>query len=506
MKDKSYFIYLLGNILVLSIIIIITFFSSQYFVIAHDDMVVCFVDKNNSIFHNFFTYVYHGRYISNIMVKLQCGLFDIHPIVWIRTYGAIMKAVFLFFVLHLLSSTLFLFQNENSNKKLKYVCIPLVTLFCYFIYQFSIHGGYEDMLYTFFYGFVFPFIFFILFWNKFIPLYINKKVLTTSDLKYLCILSFFLGISNEIIIFVSFITLSILFFSDYIKKCTLIKQYVLPFILFLLSSIFYVINPAFLEDASSKNILNHEYEIKELILNLIPEFLNQCIFTIKEYFSIPTFFILFFIALIIIRKKYNVFFVKIVLLLLSSTYLFYILLFFAGKAPGNVFYALHPSTNIQIVIILVYIYFILISFIDLKKYFKLAIIFLSLFYILFFKVNFIDNINKICIGGINNYTSYGQKDISKNRYIFDSIILFYAKNGKQMVIPKFYLGFPINIPSYLENVYNIKYTDISNAIYLEADDAYKKYLQDGGRAITNEEIEKGDFQQLKEEYTQKDNK
>lgn len=210
MKNIKPTILLYFNCFLLLLLIIATsLISSKYFVVAHDDMYNILFNKHHSFFYNFFYNVDHGRYISNIFLKLQSVCSDIHPIIWIRTYGAIIKSIFLFVFLILLSSSAFLFHKEKDY--IKAILLPLLALDVFFIYQILVHGKYEDMLYTFFYGFIFPFIFFILFWNKFIYLYINNIKIEKKDVIYLSLLAFLLGISTEFTIFVTFSTFIILF-------------------------------------------------------------------------------------------------------------------------------------------------------------------------------------------------------------------------------------------------------------------------------------------------------
>lgn len=507
MKDKSIVLYVLNSLLVLGIIILFTLASSQYFIIAHDDMATCFIDRNRSLIENFFTSVYHGRYISNVMTKLQCGLFDIHPIVWLRSYGAIMKAIFTFIVFTMLSSSLFIFKNEAKSNIFKYICMPLTTLACYFVYLFAIHYHYEEMLYSFFYGFIFPFIFFILFWNKFINVYTNNSMLTKKDFYFFCILAFLLGISTEITIFVSFVALILILFFDSIQKNSYSKQFIPPTIILFISSMFYVFNPGFIYSAKDKGTLNGFNNMIKTAIDSFDEYFVLCSQIIKDYFLVITLSIILLLVIVISCKYYKnkTNFLKIVISLLISNYLFYFMLIFAGRNPENILFVGHYSTNIQVVFCFVYILFVTISYVSRNNFIKSFLIVIFIAFSLFYKFDFINNISEIFKIGIKNYIGHGGTVFYKNRYKAEAILLYYAVNNKKAIIPNNCDGFYLNLESYLYNVYNIKGFDEKNIVLIDEKEAYCEYIKNGGRIITNEEIEKGDFQKLKEEYAQNDN-
>lgn len=237
--------------------------------------------------------------------------------------------------------------------------------------------------------------------------------------------------------------------------------------------------------------------------NALPEFINDAIHIIKEKFLVITILIIFTISFIPKIKKEEKYFdyLKIILALLFSTYLFYFLLIFAGRAPGHVLFSLHNSTNIQVCIGVIYILFLSISFISTKK------LYIVLFYIIFtfsvvcYNFNLSKHICEIYDRGINNYLSYGGSEISEKRYIFERILLFYTSNNKNVVLPKFYFGFPVNLNIYLENVYNIKNYDENTTIYANAEYAYNEYLKNGGEEIVEKQGTNDDFQKLKDIYT-----
>lgn len=499
------FLYIINNALVLGIIILFTLVTSQYFVISHDDMCNCFIDKNHSLFYTFFYNVYHGRYISNIITKFQGCPFGIHPNVYIRTYGAILKAIFTFIIFFLLASSLFLFDNKSKNNIFKYICLPLTALACYFIYHFDVYLQYEELLYSFFYGFMFPFIFFILFWNKFIYIYTYNLTLTKKDYYYLCILAFLLGISTEITIFVSFVSLVLILICDLLKRNNNSKQFIVPIIILFISSLFYVLNPGFIYRAHELGTLNGFKNMIETAINSLNEYFILCSTIIKDYFSECTLFIISLLIMVIICKYYKnkTNFVKIVLSLFVSNYLFWFLLIFAGRNPDNILYVGHHSTNVQILFCFVYILFITISYVSKNNLIKGILIFIFIAFGLFYKSNFINHINYIMKTGIKNHLGHGGNFFSKTRYKTEAILLYYATKKEKAIIPDNRVGFYINLSSYLDNVYNIKDIEESSIILTNEAEAYNEYLKNGGRIITEEEIEKSDFQLLKTEYTQK---
>lgn len=502
-KIKPTILLYMNCFLLLLFIIVTSLISSKYFVVAHDDMYNIFFNKNYSFFYNFFYDVDHGRYISNIFLKLQSACIDIHPTVWIRTYGVVIKSIFLFVFLILLSSSAFLFQKEKDN--IKAILLPLFALDVFLIYQILVHGKYEDMLYTFFYGFIFPFIFFILFWNKLIYTYTQNINIKKKDIIYFSILAFLLGLSTEFTIFISFSGFIIIFCFDVITNNTSSRKYLVPFFIFVLASIFYIINPGFIESAQTKGTLNGLLPMLTTAYNVLPEFINDAFHIIKEKFLVITILIIITISFVpkMKEKENNLNFIKIILSLLFSTYLFYFLLIFAGRAPGHVLFTLHNSTNIQICIGLIYILFLSISFISGKKLYSIFFYIIFTLSVLFYNFHFPKYISELSYKGRDNYLSYGAKEIATKRYMFERILLFYASNNKDAILPKFYYGFPVNLNVYLENVYNIKGYNEENTKYINAEDAYNEYLKNGGEEIILEKGTNDEFQKLKDKYTNK---
>ena len=109
LKDRIFkFFFNLFNFFCFFIVVFVTVVNAKYHVVAHDDMFVNFINIKSGFLSNFIFDIYHGRYISNALMKLNSGIiFDIHPITWMRTYGAIIKGFFIFFTLFLLTKSVF---------------------------------------------------------------------------------------------------------------------------------------------------------------------------------------------------------------------------------------------------------------------------------------------------------------------------------------------------------------------------------------------------------------
>jgi hypothetical protein len=97
-KDNfSSFLFLFLSLFSISFIIYFVYLFSQNNVVEHDD---AFLFLNNDIhfFSNFFVSVYHGKYIPNfLMLFFGCiipAFFNIHPVIWIQTGGAVIKGLF----------------------------------------------------------------------------------------------------------------------------------------------------------------------------------------------------------------------------------------------------------------------------------------------------------------------------------------------------------------------------------------------------------------------------
>ena len=127
--------YCLSLAFVLFIIIYTQILQASYDIIDHDDIDVLFRFTEN-FFDNCFINAYHGRFIINTIVTL-IGIilplqFDIHPNCWIQTFGAGIKAIFIFIICYLLSYSLFIFDKKN-NKYKNVIALMFILLF-YFLY------------------------------------------------------------------------------------------------------------------------------------------------------------------------------------------------------------------------------------------------------------------------------------------------------------------------------------------------------------------------------------
>jgi hypothetical protein len=103
-------------------------------------------------------------------------------------------------------------------------------------------------------------------------------------------------------------------------------------------------------------------------------------------------------------------------------------------------------------------------------------------------------LNNIRNEGIFNYNSFYHQKEARERYINEVMFLFYVrKNEKKIFMPKDFHDYS---SEYLQNVYKIKHYN-KEIIYLDSqEEAYKYYLQQGGRIISNIEINLNNYNNI----------
>ncbi len=352
---KNVILYLF-KVISFCIILFSCFTVSKYFVINYDDSCHIFYDNEVSFFGNFFFDVYHGRYISNFLTKLIGyiipSIFNIHPNVWIETGGALIKGIFYFLFVYLLAGIAFL------NRKKGFIYVLIATLLYIFI-QLIMLDKYQDVLYTSFYGFTFPFIIFFAFWKKFII--INKNNQRADYILY--ILAFLLGISTECTAIISTISMFLYIIIDYIQYKKISIPNIKTIALMILGNILYFTNNGFIGIAHMKGTL---FDFKSTFLNGIKVY-NEFIIGLKQvfisdyiYFIIP---ILVIILVIIFSKRieHKSVIIKTSICLLIGQCIFYLCLLFAGRHIDGYLYVVHFDIILQMNIAFLFVFYLLIS-------------------------------------------------------------------------------------------------------------------------------------------------
>ena len=193
-------------IFIVFFVVFVVYCTQKYAVIKYDDAYCIFWDKELTKFNQIFVSVYHGRYIANFLAKFIGfdipNFFAIHTNLWIQTGGALIKGLFTAVVMFSISKLAYI------NKKTDYF-YPFVAIIIFIIYQFNMFHKYENVLYTSFYGFTFPFLFYALFIYKVLKCY-KIKELTNSDFSVLLILAILVGSSTEFTIITTFVSFTII--------------------------------------------------------------------------------------------------------------------------------------------------------------------------------------------------------------------------------------------------------------------------------------------------------
>lgn len=304
-SKKSLYILLFNIFLQTLVFLFIVYFVYSFsfeHVIMHDD--TSFVYNNETPFQKYFLYVYKAKYIGSFLTSFVGFYFpkllNIHPNVWIKTGGAIIKGITMSLLVFSISKSLFI------TKKINFL-YPLCAFTLYMFIQTSLIGKYQGVLYASFYCFTFMIIFYSLFWQKFI-----KEYLLDNNTKYnliiLGILAFLLGTSSELTSISSFISLLIFISISIIKYKKITKVSIYSIIGLIAGMIVFYANPIFLENARGKQTLDGN-TINNAIA-MFDEFVQGYKSTFNDSFLILTLIILVLLVIIqfctCISKKDNI--------------------------------------------------------------------------------------------------------------------------------------------------------------------------------------------------------
>ena len=507
--------YYLSLSSVLFVIIYTQVLQAGFDIIDHDDIDVLFRFTDN-FFYNCFINAYHGRFITNTVATLIGAVlplhFDVHPVYWIQTFGAGIKAIFIFIICYLLSSSLFIF--DKNNNKYKNFIIFIFTLFFYFLYQKAFRNSYESMLYMSFYGFVFPFIIYFFFWKGFIKYFCgdDNKIINWNYKKILffCVVPFLLGCSSEFFSFSSFCTLTLLMIVLIINKYKNINIYICYISLYI-GFFIYILNPGFWLTVQEKTIpfFGSLDTFKAWFAEVI-NILHRTFFS--DFIYIVIIIIILFLFLLFLKIENKKRKILIVSLYLTGVLFFYLSMAFARITFGNTeLYLCHFDIIVQIQTALIFLIMVQISFLSDYKYLKnilIVILFCCLLYST--KENLIDACGLIIKNDRNSYISkyynYKPENIL-NRYRNEYILLENIKNSRQIYSfeKNFRLrpcdGYSYN---YMRKIYNLKYViNKKNTDIAFADELYETFLNEGGIPLSQEELDKHDFNSLLKKYKKK---
>ena len=509
--------YFLSLIIVLFIIIYTQILQASYDVINHDDLSVMFKFTEN-FFENYVVNAYHGRFITNIFATLTCSVLplslDLHPNYWMQTFGAGIKAIFIFIICHLLSTSLFLF-DKTVNKYKKFL-IPVFILLFYFLYQDRFNGHFQSFLYMSFYGFTFPFIIFFFFWKKFIKYFCcdNDEVFVDRNYKriiFFCLLSFLVGCSSEFFWFSSFGTFTLLLIYLIGNKHKNILIYICMYASLIVGLLMYVLNLGFQGSAYGKKYPSYislaEFKawIMEVFNDLSAAFFSDFIYIIIAI--IILFIILFFVKIENKNKKTLILFYFI----LSVLFFYLSMSNVRSNWPEQGFlYIIHFDIITQVQIAFIFVITLQISFLSEYKYLKNILIFTLFICMLYLtKQNLVDTCNLIVKNDKNNYVAKycnNPLDDVLKKYKCEYILLEYIKDGKIIYYnvnsdlrPYEHLSF-----DYITTTYNINYEINQQKLNIATvEQLYETFLNEGGEPLSQEELDAHDFNVLLHRYRKK---
>ena len=489
-------VLLLLNLSVLFIMLYgITVFA-QYNIYIHEDA-SCAVIQKNDLLNQFLLNVYHGRYIGNFLTALEGGVLPfvlkIHPFVFFNApWGAAgLKALFLFILFYQMS--LFLYNKREKN-----LMQPLIIFSLYVWYQNNFAFRYQDCEYCSFFGFVFPFIFFCLFWFKFIKIF-EKNENSVKDTAISCFYAFLTGISTEFTSIVSFFALLIIFAA----KKHLFKKFIYTFIFLVCGMIFYFGNKGFSMVLADHAPVFFNFASLKSELVFVKPFLLSCLDVTAHEYCFYLISALFGAVLIFVQNKKEK---------RSSSNLLIPSAFTAGSIGFTVFLisnpALSPDLNYWVyhfdLIIQYKILFFIVIFYEMNlikadnwcKNILIAGIIAAMLSFYFTKnENFYRNMFK---NGLKNAVNKNPLDY-QDRYKYEKINLYYIKNKQALYyIPDRFPGFlPHTEINYFEWYYNLDKDAVQNIINIEnIEELQRQYLKDGGIDFTEDELNEINFQTL----------
>ena len=479
-KIKNISILNFLNIIVAGIIIFLVIFFSKYNVIESDDAFNIFYERGCSLFECIFIKSYKAKLLSDFLIKIIGGelplMLGIHPVIWIQTGGAFINGIFYALLSFFIAKGMFFYKKRNLFYPLT-ALIFYLWIQHYFFYQLA----YEQ--YCAFYSFTFNMIFYCIFWQSFLKKYTEKK--PAGLLFYL--FAFFLGMTSEQSACATFISLFLILMIEVFKNKKL-NTFVLKILICnFIGCIVYLSFPGFYFDIMAKfnaGILNYSqpYKLSEIYDALKTVFLSD--------FTLYIFLIV--ILLIITNKIYKEESERKYLLTILSMFIggliFYFLLILTKYESENFLYIKHFDVLVNIKILFSCIILLeiglLLKKIDFSR--KNKIIIFSILLIIF--------IAELLTILIQNPKRTNNEDYYKSRYLSERILAYYAYQNKKTVVYSDVLIFAIN--PYVRPLYQKDY-DEDNIIFIDdLNKVYDIYLKNGGCPISEEEMNKADFQKL----------
>lgn len=372
----------------------------QYYVTYYDDFYATIINEN-----------YHGKYFVSWLPVFICSLskkFNMHYIIWLQTGGAIIKGIILSVLMYFLASCAFIHKKKNF-------LLPLLMFLSFILYKISTYKFdylYAAESYTHLSYYVFPFIFYIIFWKRFIDIFIFEHNYNKRNLVITYIFAVILGISNDFIAIATIYSLFIiLVFKKFFKKLSY------RYLLFMIISLVFsfgcsILSNGFIERATQYGAVRPIPKILEEIIILFNDFNLEYVNVFRSEFLIYTLIIiLLFLLLIFQKSKISPDLKRSYLILVPtmciSAFLFYYNLILVGVNPetGSLLQLWQMDLVIEMKLFLLFMIYLELGFLFVngRNIVYFVIILLSLICLILFNEKIINNIKLLRNIGIKEY-------------------------------------------------------------------------------------------------------
>lgn len=527
MKQKNIFFY--SVIWIISLLFVgLIFYASKYSCFWGDDAWYSLYIVKEGIFNCLVGCGHGEKYIGMFLDKffsygLPCML-GIHPENFQISYHAVIRAVFMTFTL--LATGRFVSLYEKSKLLYLFFYIFLIVLTIKYIPESGI-----IYVYYAFYRYCFSILFFSLFW-----IFIYKNITWLEDNKSkwkligVSLCGYVIGTSSEIIFFTSCTLISLIIvwklisfiLKNKVKNNTvknslqirLNRNFYIPVIFFAMGVTLFVSSIGFREVSAERGMTNIVVT-RDLFNEFMYHFMNNCIYSIKEFWIAYIILVCFILYLSIRNKDFKV--LIFVSCLLFSLMLVILSLVLCGKTNGNFFFINHGNILFLYKMLVLIPFGIMISYISKyifkdNKYHSLIVSCLAAILFFFVNINLLIN-NTNIIQDIISSQDFLLKQ-KQNNYISEKITRYYYLNEKPVILS---VELADENTHYLDKIdettntvyeinqlthavyYNIYKTipDVSPYICVK-DNAIDELYNNGGY-VTKEELNNLDFNRLYDE-------
>lgn len=512
----------------ISFVFIYTIIKLKYSVISNDDIVDFIVKK--------FT-IYHGRffttYLQLFFIKTLPNFLNINYQDFAIISHASLKSIFITLLdICFVLPIIFFIKNKNKYKDYISSSFLLLGYFIFITLIINLHFNFGIEIAQFFYGYIFPIPFFIIFWFQTFKYFVVGINITKSNFILYILLLIFSVTTNEEILNVTFVMLFLIFITNLLKSKFKINKKSQK----LLLSIFITLFIIFITYKSEGlNIIISGYNlsiIKSINLSSIYKFMNvftNRLFTSVYFLWMPIILMIIYLKLINKNNKMNKKINNYILISYISFFLFFGSLFFLGESftyENYCFYhmfpkywILHPGLLMCFYGFLVFNNFFLLSYILRISNIRRFLFFYSIF--LIFSIPQIKN-NII----FDDFADLRRKEVL---YIADKMSYFYfskmkpaviSVEGIDLILPTYNNHFPKDLEdttgeSYKNKIYrNLIYLEYINKTYnidttpgimfVPYEQALEIFEQNGG-TLTKEELNELKFSKIKQQFVEKEN-